>query len=161
VTNHLTPRQYDLLLTGWQKMAVVAPMIMLTIIPLVFAFTFNELSAADETLRDARPFIPFFPLAFFLAFAIFYGWNVAILPYRITVTNDQRIVFKALAGAREVRVADMISIEPRGLLIQVGVSGYVLKHLNGKIRFPGQFTGQHALLYELKRANSALVLRGC
>ncbi len=161
MTNPLTPRQYDLHLTVSQKLAVAVPLIMFAIFPIFFLFTFNELKMSQEALKDAPHFIPVLPLAFFLGFAIFYGWNVAILPYRISVTNDQRIVFKSLAGSREVRASDMISIEPRGLLIQAGVSGYLLKHLNGKIRFPGQFTGQHALLYELKRANSALVLRGC
>lgn len=31
----------------------------------------------------------------------------------------------------------------------------------GGVRFPGQFTGQHALLYELKQANPKVKLTGC
>jgi len=161
VTTLLTPRQYDLLLTRSQKLAVAAPLIIITFLPLIFYIAFYRTGMSEGALSNAPPFFPAFPLVFFLGFAIFYGWNIASLPYRISVTNDQRLVFKSLARAREVRVGDMISIEPRSLYVQAGVSGYLLKHLNGKIQFPGQFTGQHALLYELKRANPSLELRGC
>ena len=161
MTTHLTPRQYDLLLTRSQKFAVAAPLILVTLFPLIFYFAFYGPGMSEKALSNAPPFFPAFPLVFIVGFAIFYGWNIASLPYRISVTNDQRIVFKSLARAREVRVADLISIEPRSLYVQAGVSGYLLKHRSGKIQFPGQFTGQHVLLYELKRANPALELRGC
>ena len=161
MNTHLTPRQYDLLLTRAQKFAVAAPLIMFTLFPVIFYVAFHGTRMSEKALSNAPPFFPAFPLVIFLGLAIFYGWNIVSLPYRISVTNDQRLVFKSLARAREVRVADMISIEPRSLYVQAGVSGYLLKHLNGTIQFPGQFTGQHALLYELKRANPALELRGC
>ena len=102
-----------------------------------------------------------FPLLLFGGFGAFYVWTVLSLPYRISVSHDRRVHFKSVLGVRSVRVSDVLSIEPAHLNIQAGISGYVLKHRNGKIRFPGQFTGQYMLLSELKQANPALNIKGC
>lgn len=154
----MTPREYSLLLTWSQKFAVGLPLIMFTLIPVVFLFAFNSTRFPQE---DLPPFFPLFPFGFVLIFAALYAGSVLSLPYRITVTRDRQLVFKSILRSRSVRVADLLSIEPRNLKIQAGLSGYLLKHRDGKIRFPGQFTGQYLLLYELKQANPSLDLKGC
>lgn len=161
MTNQLTARRYDLFLTRSQKLVVAAPLIFFVVFPIVFYIAFHQTGMAEMALKNAPPFFPAFPIVIFIAFGLVYFWHVASLPYRISVTQDQRLVFKSLARSREVRISELISIEPGSLHIQVGITGYVLKHLNGKIRFPGQFTDQYALLWELKRANAALKLQGC
>lgn len=154
----MTPREYSLFLTRSQKFAIGLPLVMLLLIPVVFLFAF---SSAQFRQDDAPPFFPLFPFGLFLIFAVLYASSVLYLPYRITVTRDRQIVFKSVLRSRSVRVADVFSIEPRNLNIQAGLSGYLLKHRDGKIRFPGQFTGQYLLLYELKQANPSLDLKGC
>jgi hypothetical protein len=86
---------------------------------------------------------------------------VLSLPYRITVTPERQLVFKSVVSSRRVQVSEVLSVEPRSLHIQAGVSGYILKHQNGKLTFPGQFTDQYMLLYELKQANPQVEVRGC
>jgi hypothetical protein len=62
---------------------------------------------------------------------------------------------------QKVRPTDVISIEPKSIRMNVGVSGYQLKHLNGKILYPGQFTGMYELLAEIKQVNPAIDIKGC
>lgn len=159
--NVMTPRQYDLWLTRSQKFAMGFPFVMFTVFPLVFWFAFNSTGFQEVPASDLPPFFPAFPLLFFFGIGALYAWSVFSLPYRISVTHDQRIVFKSFLTSRSVRIAELLSIEPRSLHIQVGVSGYVLKHQGGKIRFPGQFTDQYMLIYELKHANPQLDIKGC
>jgi hypothetical protein len=139
------------------------PLIMFTLIPLVFLsfFLFGPVDFQVASPESQPPFFPAFPLIFFLGFAAFYAWSVLSLPYRISVSHDQQLRFKSILRSRSVRVAELLSIEPAHLHVQAGLSGYVLKHQNGKIRFPGQFTGQYILLHELKQANPALDIKGC
>jgi hypothetical protein len=159
----VTPRQYDLLLTRFQKFALVIPLIMFTVLPLAFLlfFVFGPVDFQEMPSETQPPFFPAFPLIFFFGFAAFYAWSVLSLPYRISVTHDQQLLFKSVLRSRSVRVSELLSIEPAHLNVQAGISGYVLKHHNGKIRFPGQFTGQYILLHELKQANPALDIKGC
>jgi hypothetical protein len=157
----MTPRQYDLFLTRSQKLAVGFPLVVFAVIPLVFLVVFGSADFQGVPASDLPPFFPAFPLLFFLAFAAFYAWSVLSLPYRISITHDREIVFKSIMTSRSIRVSELLSIEPRSLHIQAGVSGYILKHQGGKIRFPGQFTGQYMLLYELKQANPQLEIKGC
>ena len=157
----MTPRQYNLFLTRSQKLAVGLPLVMFTVMPILFLVVFNSAGFRGAPESDFPPFVPAFPLLFLLAFAAFYAWSVLSLPYRISVTRERQIVFKSIVNSRSVRVSELLSIEPRSLHIQAGVSGYVLKHQSGKIRFPGQFTEQYMLLYELKQANPRLDIKGC
>jgi len=163
VAPRVTPRQYHLLLTRSQKFAVVAPLVMFTVMPVVFILVFSsaEFATAANPSDVPPPLFPLFPFIFFLAFAAFYAWSVASLPYRITTTSDQELQFKSLINVRSARVSDLLLIEPRGLYVQAGVSGYVLQHRAGKIRFPGQFSDLYVLLGELKKANPELEIRGC
>jgi hypothetical protein len=133
---------------------------MFTVMPLVFIFVFSSTDVATAA-NPPPPLFPLFPLIFFLAFAVFYAWSVASLPYRITATSDQQLLFKSLINIRSALVSDLLLIEPRGLYVQAGVSGYILEHRAGKIRFPGQFSGLYVLLGELKKANPDLEIRGC
>jgi hypothetical protein len=144
-----------------QKLSVGLPLVMFTVIPLVFLVMFNFGGFPEVPRSDVPPFFPAFPLLIFLAFGAYYAWSVLSLPYRILITHDRQIVFKSILRARSVRVSELLSIEPRSLNIQAGISGYILKHQSGKIRFPGQFTGQYLLLYELKQANPRLEIKGC
>jgi hypothetical protein len=160
-SDSMTPRQYNLLLTRSQKLAVGLPLIMFVLFPLLFFFVFNSAGFKEIPADNRPPFFPAFPLVFFLGFAAFYAWSVLSLPYQISVTSDRRLVFKSILKSRSVRISELLSIQPRSLRIQAGVSGYLLTHRNGKIRFPGQFTGQYILLYELKQANPALEIKGC
>jgi hypothetical protein len=130
------------------------------VVPLLFFLVFTSL-AAEYNAHRGSPLPPYFPLFFFLAFGLFYAWSVLSLPYRITATPEQTVVFKSLFSERVVRPADLISIEPRNLRVQLGISGYALNHRDGKILYPGQFTGMHVLLTELKSANPGLEIRGC
>jgi hypothetical protein len=133
---------------------------MFTVMPVVFIFVFS-FSGVVTAVDPPPPLIPLLPLVFFFAFAVSYAWSAASLPYRITATPDQQLLFKSLINVRSARVSDLLSIEPRGLYVQAGVSGYILRHRAGNIRFPGQFSGLHVLLGELKNANPALEIRGC
>jgi hypothetical protein len=157
----MTPRQYDLFLTRSQKLAVGLPLLIFTVMPLLFLVVFNSADFQKVPESDSPPFFPAVPLLFFLAFAAFYAWSVLSLPYRISVTRDRQIVFKSIVKSRSVRISELLSIEPRSLHIQAGVSGYILKHQSGNIRFPGQFTEQYMLLYELKQTNPRLDIKGC
>lgn len=157
----MTPADYKLLLTRSQKWAVGLPLLMFILFPLAFLFLFNAPGFEEFSADNRAPFFPAFPLMFFLGFAAFYAWTVLSLPYQISVTRDRKLVFKSVVRSRSVKVSELLSIEPRSLHIQVGISGYLLKHRNGTIRFPGQFTGQYILLYELKQANPALEIKGC
>jgi hypothetical protein len=157
----MTPRDYNLLLTRTQKLAVAIPFIMLTVLPFFVLLVFNSAEFAQIPAEDRPSFFPVFPLVFLLVFVAFYAWTVLSLPYRISVTRDKQLVFKSFLRTRSVRISELVSIEPRSLNIQAGLSGYVLKHQNGKIRFPGQFTEQYILLYELKQAKPALEIKGC
>jgi hypothetical protein len=157
----VTPADYKLLLTRSQKLAVGMPLVMFILFPLGFLFLFFSPGFEEFSADNQPPFFPAFPLVFFLGFAAFYAWTVLSLPYQISVTRDRKLVFKSLMRSRSVKVSELISIEPRSLSIQAGLSGYLLKHRNGSIRFPGQFTGQYLLLYELKQANPALEIKGC
>jgi hypothetical protein len=150
-------------LTRVQKFTLVIPLIMFTVIPLAFVlfFIFGRVDLQAIPAESQPPFSPAFPLILFLGFAAFYAWSVLSLPYRISVTHDQQLQFKSVLRSRSVRIAELLSIEPAHLNVQAGLSGYMLKHHNGKIRFPGQFTGQYILLYELKQANPALDIKGC
>lgn len=154
----MTAREYKLFLTRSQKFQVVLPVIMFTLIPVVFIIAFSSQRFPQD---DVPPFFPAFPFGLFAIFAALYLWSVLSLPYRITVMRDRQLVFKSVLRSRSVRVSDVLSIQPRALNIQAGLSGYVLKHRDGKIRFPGQFTDQYLLLYELKQENGALELKGC
>jgi hypothetical protein len=157
----MTPRTYNLLLTRSQKLAVGLPLVMFTVFPLIFLVVFSSTDFPEAPEGELSPFFPAFPLIIFLGFAAFYAWSVLSLPYQISVTNDQQVVFKSVINSRAVRASEMLAIEPGNLRVQAGVSGYVLKHQSGTIRFPGQFTGQYILLYELKQANPQLDIKGC
>jgi hypothetical protein len=156
----LIPRQYELLLTRSQKFTVFAPLVMLILIPIIFTIAFGSIDLPVELEESESSFDLWFTFIPFLAFAAFYGWNVASIPYRITATIDQRLHFKSLLRVQSVKVSELLAIEPGGLRMQAPISGYFLRHRNGKIRFPGQFTDLHVLLGELKALNPALVIRG-
>lgn len=160
MSSRLTPRQYDLFLTRSQKFTIFAPVVMLILIPIIFTIAFGMIDLPMELDESESPFdfwLTFFP---FLAFAAFYGWNIASLPYRITTTLDQQLHFKSLLRVQTVKASELLAIEPGGLRLQAPISGYFLRHRNGKIRFPGQFTGLHVLLAELKALNPALEIKG-
>jgi hypothetical protein len=157
----MTTREYKLLLTGSQKLAVAIPILIFTLLPVVFFFMFSS-GPFREMKGDNLPlFFPLFPFLMFLGAGAFIAWTVLSLPHTISVTYDKQLVFKSVLSSRTVKISDVISIEPRSLRIQAGISGYLLTHLNGKILFPGQFTGQYLLLYELKQANPSVELKGC
>jgi hypothetical protein len=149
----LTAMQYDLFLTGTQKLAAVIPLVVMFAVPLLFYFVFTTVAAANNVHRDTS-FFPYFPLIIFVGGGLFYCWTLAATP-------EQTVVFKSLFSERVVRPTDFISIEPRSLRVHVGISGYVLNHRDGKILYSGQFTGMHQLLTELKSANPGLEIRGC
>jgi hypothetical protein len=154
----VTPREYKLFLTRPQKFTVALPVIMFVLFPVLFL---GIVGSQDFPAEDAPPFFPWFPFAFFLLFAAFYLLRILTLPYRITVTRDAQLLFKSVLRSQSVRARDVLSIEPRQINLQAGVSGYLLKHREGKVRFPGQFTDQYRLLYELKEANPSVELKGC
>lgn len=154
----ITPRQCDLLLTRAQKFTVVLPMIMFLALPVIF-FVFWQTTAGHE-LKESDKFFPWFPFAFFPIMAVYIGVRIGLLPYQISSTLDQQLVFKSLLKTRSVRIVDVQSIEPGRLGIQANISGYVLKHRDGKIQFTSQFTGLYALLYEMKQLNPTLEIRG-
>ena len=157
----MTRRQYNLLLTRSQKLAVGLPLVIFIVFPLVFLVVFNSAGFPEAQEGGPPRLFSGVPLLFVLGLVAFHTWSLLSLPYRILVTDDRHVVFKSIISSRSVRISEMLSIEPRSLSIQAGVSGYVLKHQDGKIRFPGQFTDQYLLLYELKQANPKLDIKGC
>lgn len=154
----MTAREYRLFLTRSQKLVIVMPAIMLVLVGVVFAVVF---SAQRFPQDDASPLFNWLPFVFVAIFVGLYLSSILTLPYQITVTRDAQLVFKSVIRSRSVRARDVLSIEPRQLNIQAGISGYLLRHREGKFRFPGQFTDQYRLLYELKEANPAVELKGC
>jgi hypothetical protein len=154
----VTPREYKLFLTRSQKLVIVLPAVMMVLVAVVVTVV---LSAKRFPQDDASPLFDWFPIVFVAIFVGLYLSNILTLPYQITVTRDAQLVFKSVIRSRSVKARDVLAIEPRQLNIQAGISGYVLKHREGKFRFPGQFTDQYRLLYELKEANPAVELKGC
>jgi hypothetical protein len=158
----MTPRQYRLYLTGSQKLVLVLPAVMFLFIPLVFFILFSSGAFSQGSRPEEFPsFYPLFPFGVFFLFAAFYGWTLLSLPHSIIVGADKIIVFKSVLKMQKVRPTDVISIEPKSIRMNVGVSGYQLKHLNGKILYPGQFTGMYELLAEIKQVNPAIDIKGC
>ena len=158
----MTPRQYKLYLTGTQKFVLLVPVLMLIFVPLVFFIVFSSGAIAQGSRPGAiPPFFPWFPFGLFLLFAAIYGWTLLSLPHEITVGADRMIAFKAVLKTQTVRPADITSIEPKSIRMNVGVSGYQLTHLNGRILYPGQFTGMYQLLAEIKQANPSVDIKGC
>lgn len=157
----VTPREYNLFLTRTQTLTTWLPLAMFAAGPLIFLAVFYSDPVAMNLPEDRPPFLPLLPLGLFLIIGAFYAWTLLSLPRRIIVTRDPQLVFKSVLRSQSVRVSDVLSIEPTHLNIQAGLSGYVLKHRDGKIRFPGQFTGQYILLSELKQANPSVDLKGC
>lgn len=158
----MTPRQYKLFLTGSQKLVLVLPAVMFLFIPLVFFIVFSSGAFAQGSRSEALPpFFPWFPFGLFFLFAAFYGWTLLSLPHAIIVGADKMIAFKSVLKMQKVRPTDVISIEPKSIRMNVGISGYQLKHLNGKILYPGQFTGMYQLLAEIKQVNPAIDIKGC
>ena len=159
MTARMTPRQCDLLLTGSQKFVAFAPIVLFLLFPVIAYVVFAniDLPGAKPLPRD----FPWIPLAFFAVLAAVFVWTLTSIPYRLTVTHDQQLEFKSMRSVSRVRVANVLSIKPRSLHIQANVSGYELVHREGKIRFPGQLTGLHAVLYELKLSNPAVQITGC
>lgn len=158
----MTPRIYELLLTRSQKWAIAVPIAMFAVMPIAFLVTLKASGLPAEMNANQPPFFPWLPFAPFLTFALVFGSSLALLPYRITVAPDGHLMFKALLKTRVVRYADVLSIEPSRLrFTQAGVTGYLLKYHGGQLRFPGQFTDQYLLLYELKKAKPSVELKGC
>ena len=154
----MTPRDYKLFLTRSQKLVVVLPVIMLALFAVIFL---GIVGSERFPTEHEPPFFPWFPFGIFGLAAVFYLSRILTLPYRITVTRDAQLQFESVLRSQSVRAKDVLSIEPRQLNLQAGVSGYLLKHREGKVRFPGQFTDQYRLLYELKEANPSVELKGC
>lgn len=157
----MTPRQYDLLLTRSQKFAVGFPPVMLAVLLPACLLVFGSGHFAELPGDRQSAFFPLALIALFVVLAVFYVWNILSLPHRISVTDEKQLVFKSVIASRTVRVSELVSIEPHSLSIQAGLSGYLLRHRNGHIRFPGQFTGLYVLLSELKQTNPTLDIRGC
>ncbi len=159
MTARMTPRQCDLLLTASQKFVAIAPIVLFLLFPVIAYVVF-----ANIDLPGAKPLPRDFPwilLGFLAVMALLFVWTLTSIPYRLTVTHDQQLEFKSMRNVRRVRVGNVLSIKPRSLHIQANVSGYELVHREGKIRFPGQFTGLHAVLYELKLSNPSVQITGC
>jgi hypothetical protein len=158
----MTPRQYKLFLTGSQKLVLVIPVVMFLMLPVFFFVVFSSgVIPHGQPPNDLPPFFPWFPFVFFFMFAAYFGWMLLSMPHQITVGADKMIVFKSVLKTQKVRPTDVISIEPKSIRINAGVSGYQLKHLNGKILYPGQFTGMYQLLAEIKQVNPAVDIKGC
>ena len=155
----MTPRQYKLFLTSTQKFALAVPIVILVVMPILFfvVFTIGPVGGRG----DLPPFFPVFPFGLFLLLAGYFGWLLLTLPREITVTHDKKLVFRSALRSLTVRPTDISSIEPRSIRMNVGISGYQLTHLNGKILYPGQFTGMYLLLAELKQANPSMEIKGC
>lgn len=72
--------------------------------------------------------------------------------YELFLTRFQRFLLFFSA-------AMFIVLPPRWT--QMPLTVYLLKHRNGRLRFPGQFTAQHQFLTERKQANPGVELTGC
>jgi hypothetical protein len=158
----MTPRKYELLLTRSQKFMLVVPILALVILPLLFFVVFFQgLIPNSRHPADIPAFFPWFPFGMFFLLAGWLIWIMLTTPREIIVTADRKLVFKSVLRSREVRPSDVVSIEPKTLRVQINMSGYQLVHLNGKIAYPGQFTGMYQLLTELKLANPSVEIKGC
>jgi uncharacterized membrane protein len=157
----MTPRQYKLFLTRTQKASLVIPIALFTILPVIFFVVFSHVPPSPARGTYLPPYFPWFPLGFFFIFAAIFGWYVMSMPFEITVTHDKMLVFRSFLKSTTVRPGDVTSIEPRSMRMKLGISGYQLTHLNGKVLYPGQFTGMYLLLAELKQVNPSMEIKGC
>jgi hypothetical protein len=157
----MSPRQYKLFLTRSQKAALILPIAIFIILPVIFFvfFNFGAIPHSPETQLPA--FFPWLPFGFFIVAAAYFAWYVLSQPFEITVTHDKKVVFRAVLKSYTVRPTDIVSIEPKSNRMNVSISSYELRHLNGKITYPGQFTGMYLLLAELKQANPSIEIKGC
>jgi len=155
----MTPRQYKLFLTRSQKFALGAPAVILLVMPIVAFFVFTLGTAAQRTALP--PFFPWFPFGIFIPLAGYFGWLILTMPREITVTHDKKLVFRSPLRSTTVRPTDITMIEPKTIRMNIGLSGYQLTHLNGKVLYPGQFTGMYLLLAELKQVNPSMEIKGC
>jgi hypothetical protein len=159
MTARMTPRRCDLVLTASQKFVVIAPIVIFLVFPIIAYLVFTNLDVPGA--KPLPPYFPLFPLSFFVVLAVVFAWTIASIPYRLTVTHDQQLEFKSMLVVRRVRAASVLSIKPRSLHIQAGISGYELAHRDGKLRFPGQLDGFHVVLHELKQVNPSVQISGC
>src|SRR4051794_18224792 len=91
----ITPRQYDLLLTRSQKLAVFLPVVVFLLMPLLIFFVIIPLDESRHGVTGSPdPFLFVMPLIF-VGGAIYFAWIIGSLPYRITATLDQQLQFKA------------------------------------------------------------------
>lgn len=158
----MTPRQYKLFLSRSQKLMLIAPIAAFLVMPLLFlSVLYQGVIPTGRHPAEIPAFFPWIPIVIFPAAAAWFIWLLLTTPREIIVGADGKLVFKSVLGLREVKPADVISIEPKTLQLQIGMSGYQLRHVNGKIVYPGQFTGMHQLLAELKQANPAVEIKGC
>lgn len=155
----MTPRQYKLLLTRSQKFALGAPAVILLIMPVIAFFAVTLVPTPQGTTLP--PFFPWFPFGIFIPLAVYVGWLLLTMPREITVTHDKKLVFRSALRSTTVRPTDITLIEPKTIRMNIGLSGYQLTHLNGKVLYPGQFTGMYLLLAELKQVNPSMEIKGC
>ena len=124
-------------------MTLVAPILLLRLVPLMFTLI-HEFPGHLRLPNRLPTHLPLLLLVPFLVIAVIFALIVASIPYRITAAQDQKLLFKSLMQAREVRVSDLQRIEPGHLYIQAGMSGYVLHHRDsgvGDSRLPAADSG--------------------
>ena len=155
----MTPRQYKLFLTRSQKFALGVPAVILLLMPVFAFFSVTLISSSQRTTLP--PFFPWFPFGIFILLAVYFGWLILTMPREITVTHDKKLVFRSTLRSITVRPTDITMIEPKPIRMNIGLSGYQLTHLNGKVLYPGQFTGMYLLLAELKQVNPSMEIKGC
>ena len=148
----MTPREYRLHLTWSQKLTVALPLLAFTVAPLV-AY------AVTVTLHLRVP-APFFLAP--MAYGAFLWWILLTTPHRVRVTQSGQLEFVSVLRRQAIPVSEIISVAPQGSAYSVSPFGhFVLSHRNGRVGFVAQFTGLHALLGELRQANSNIELIGC
>jgi hypothetical protein len=158
----MTSREYELFLTRSQKLAILAPVGMF-LLGFAAVVTFMLVTPEGQQFRsNPPPYFPWFPLVPIAVFGLAMFAPLLALPYRITASSEGALVFQSRLRSVRVVASDVLSIEPSSFKwFQMPMTTYLLRHRNGKLRFPGQFTDQHQLFMELKKANPKVELTGC
>lgn len=158
----MTPRKYELVLTRSQRWSLYAPAAMFMVMPVLVLVLLQLTPEASEFRDNAPPFFPWFPFGVFVLWGMVWISPAVTLPRTIFVSSGDVLRFTSPLRTVEIRAADVLSVEPSSLRwAQVPLTTYLLKHRHGRLRFPGQFTGQHQLISELKQKYPIVELKGC
>lgn len=104
---------------------------------------------------DSKPPFPVFLVV--LAILAANLWVLGGTATEIRLEDDGKIELLSPLRSRRVGILDIVSIAPSDALKG---AVYVLRHVDGKVRFDPKLNDMHELIAELKRQNPRIELKG-